>query len=191
MATPEERISEIEARIRAAISRFRSELASIENALHGISPGPPPAPSVPPAITKTVSEVLPPRPGLVVPKSTTPPAVQGPPPSTSTTEELLAYIASTGLKTRPYDIMKPAIAPQAVNSTGGEYDAGEYYDAWIIIPSVDTRISFTGPPNQNTPFLGAGQAMNFNLRARKVYYIAALPSLTGTLSIWLAKYVGD
>jgi hypothetical protein len=195
MATPEDRLSEIEARIRAAISRFRSELELVENALHRIGPPPTPPPTAPPtapsvaaAIQKAVSEAAPPRPGLLIPKSTAPPTAAPPPPSSATIEDLLNYIIANGLKSRSYDIMKPAIAPQQISSVGAEFDAGEIYDAWIIIPSVDTRISFSGPPNENTPFLGAGQAMNFNLRARKVYYLAALPTLTGTLSVWLAKY---
>ena len=93
-----------------------------------------------------------------------------------------------GADGRKFDRRNYAKARAGCRIEGRHVHRREYYDAWIIIPSVDTRISFSGPPNQNTPFLGAGQAMNFNLRARKVYYIAALPSLTGTLSIWLAKY---
>ena len=188
MAAPVDRISEIEARIAAAVARFRSELTSIEDVLRGVRP-PAVPPIVPPAVTKEVSKVvsLPPRPGLVIPTSPVP-VVPSAPPATATVESLLQYIAAAGLKSRPFDIMKPVIASEPVSNIGASYDAGEYYDSWIIIPSVDTRISFSGPPSQNTPFVGAGQAMNFGVRIRKIYYIAAVPSLVGTLSIWLAKY---
>lgn len=103
--------------------------------------------------------------------------------------QILVNLARFGLRERPYDFVQPVTAPNEINDTGNSYDAGAIYDAWILNPSVDTRIDFNKPPSTNTPYISAASRMQFAVRAQKVYYTAATAGQVGTMQIWLLKYL--
>lgn len=166
-----------------AISGLRANIQALEQYLTGVVK---PAAVVPSAV-KPPSVPTQPVESLRILTSPSQEAAPTVSPSASL-QELLYQLLTQGLKQRAYDVVDAVIAPEPITSTGSQYDAGEYYDAWVIIPSVDTRISFTHQPDQNTPFVGAGQSVNFQVKARYIFYQAALPTLRGTLSLWLAKY---
>lgn len=112
------------------------------------------------------------------------PAVEG----TMTVSDILSAFSQYGLRDRSFDTVVPVTAPNPINSTGTYYDAGAVFDAWILNPSIDTKIDFNGPPNQNTPFISANSRMQFQVRAQKVYYLSQNPGLVGTMQVWLLKF---
>lgn len=115
------------------------------------------------------------------------PIVPAPAESTGTAG-LLAQYGKYGFRERSFDVVVPVTAPNEINSTGSYYDAGNIYDAWILNPSVDTKISFTAPPSQNTPFISANSRMQFQVRAQKVWYLAQNAGTTGVMQIWLLAF---
>lgn len=105
------------------------------------------------------------------------------------TAQILVNLARFGLRERPFDYVQPVTAPNPIDFTGTSYDAGAVYDAWILNPSCDTRVDFNKPPSQNTPYVSAASRMQFAVRAQKFYYVAAEEGLTGTMQVWMFKYL--
>lgn len=101
---------------------------------------------------------------------------------------ILAQYGKTGFRERSYDTVVPVTAPNEIDQNGNYYDAAGVYDAWILNPSIDTKIDFSKPPSQNTPFVSANSRMQFAVRAQKVYYLAQNPGTVGVMQIWLLKY---
>ncbi len=118
------------------------------------------------------------------------PAVQAVPEVTPelTAQEILAVIGSYGIREASYGIVVPVTAPNPINQTGNVYDAGDVYDAWILNPSIDTKIDFDKMPSQNTPFISANTRMQFQIRKQKVWYLAQNPGTVGTMQLWLLRY---
>lgn len=104
------------------------------------------------------------------------------------TAGLLSQYGQHGFRERSFDLVVPVTAPNVINDSGNSYDAGQFYDAWILNPSVDTKIDFTKAPNQNTPFITANSRMQFQLRAQKVWYLAQNAGNVGVMQIWLLKF---
>lgn len=109
-------------------------------------------------------------------------------PTGKTVADYFELFATVGMPQRSYNVLDAVIAPEPINDQGNKHDAGQVYDAWILIPTVDSRISFRGPTSQNTPAISAKWATNFQVRARTVWYSSAIPGEKGVMNIWLGRY---
>ncbi|MBF6555573.1 MAG: hypothetical protein IVW52_05275 [Acidimicrobiales bacterium] len=169
------RIAAIRAQLAGRVAGLREGFEELEDALRGALPPATAAPAAAPRsrvlLNRGLEEVL----GQL-------------PPIPSSATDLLGYAARVGQRDRSFDIVVPVTAPEPINTTGGSYDAAAIYDAWILNPSVDTRIDFDKAPNQNTPFIAANLFMHFAVRKQKVYYLAVNPASVGTMQVWLLKY---
>jgi hypothetical protein len=167
------------ARLGEAMARLQEDLSAIQVALKGPGVG---GAGVAAAVQRRV--------GILGPGLVTPSLAPIPTPLAAETEQQLLYdLVRYGIKTRSYDLSTEVVAPTAISSTGNYYDAGRVWDSWIVTPSINAQISFSGPPNQNTPVINAGLNVVSQTRSRYIFYIAA-PGITttGTLSIRLARY---
>lgn len=113
------------------------------------------------------------------------------PPAPKTIEELLRDFAARGIKTRPFDVEDQVIAPEPITDKGSRFDAGRFFDSWALVPSIDAKISFEGPPSGNRPTVAAGTTFTVSVRKRVVYYQAANAGASGTLSIYMLRYAED
>lgn len=116
------------------------------------------------------------------------PPPPGPAGGTKSVVELLEELLTRGFKERSFDVSDEIVAPKPITDKGDRFDAGEIWDSWIVIPSIDARISFKGPPASNTPIVLANSTMNFQVRAQIVCYVAANVGETGQLNLFLARY---
>ena len=180
MATsPQElaRIQAVRAQLANRIAGVREDFESLEDLLRGTVPG---ASAAAPAsrprvmVNRALSDVL-----AEVPAVSESQGVAG----------LLVQLLRLGLRERSFDVVVPVTAPNPINDSGNYYDAGSIYDAWILNPSIDTKIDFDKPPNQNTPFISANSRMQFQVRKSRVYYLSQNPGTTGTMQIWLLKFL--
>lgn len=164
-------------RAASAIAAARTALENLETAIRGrvsaLAPGAAPAAASVRAL---------PRSRL--------PALQAVPEVTPelTAQEILAVIGTYGIRQASYGVVVPATAPNPINSTGNFYDARDVYDAWILNPSIDTKIDFDKMPSQNTPFIAANTFMQFQIRKQKVWYLAQNPGTVGVMQVWLLRY---
>ena len=181
MAEPPEELEALRTRVADALTRFRTDLSAIEAQVRGVAARTASARRVAPAAA---------RPGLLLLPSPEQTAAPSPVPSGDTTLDILRILLRYGIEQRSYDIQDAIVAPDPITDKGNSFDAGEFWDHWIISPSIDSRISFRAQPTPNTPIITAGQTMNFQVRARTVYYVSANPGTSGSLNLWLAKYSG-
>jgi len=184
--TPEAVAEAVRQRTLAAVARFREELQHIESLISPPRRAPVPTAGLgsgAPAGARRLMRIGEPTVSIQAP----PVPVPG---EGASLETYLYYLTKYGMKQRSYDETDDAIPPVAISQTPDYYDAGVFWDAWIITPTIDSLVSFKGAPTQNTPVLPAGQAMNFQIRARVVHYQAA-PGVVGTgqLFVRVARYV--
>jgi hypothetical protein len=174
-----QRLRQAEANLADRLAGVRAGFQELEQALRGGA-------ASKPAANQTGSRVL-----VMRDLDEAIAAVPEPKPETGTAG-LLAEYGRSGFRERSFDVVVPVTAPDPIDSTGNYYDAKAVYDAWILNPSIDTRIDFKKPPSQNTPFISANSRMQFAVKKQKVYYLAANPGTTGVMQIWLLKYAsGD
>jgi hypothetical protein len=171
----ESTVGAIRTRAAGRVSALINDLRELESALGGALPARP-------------AQTLRPRVSLY--RSLLSQATVVPPVSADmSAEEILAGFGQYGLRERSFDDVVPVTAPQQIDQFGEWYDAGAVYDAWILNPSIDTKIDFNKPPSQNTPFISANSRMMFQVRKQKVYYLAeGVPVAPGTMQIWLLKF---
>ena len=171
------RIQAARAQLADRVAGLRGDFETLEDLLRGAAPGAAPGaiasrPRV--MVNRALSEVL-----AAVPPVSESQGVAG----------LLVQLLRLGLRERSFDVVVPVTAPTPINDTGNDYDAGSLYDAWIVNPSIDTKIDFDKPPNQNTPFIAANTFMHFQVRKSKVYYLSQNPGTTGVMQVWLLKFL--
>ena len=177
-ASPADDLQATKNRLADLLAQMREALASEEQRLRGSAPQPP-------ATRKVAS--APGRPGLrIIPSG--PPAA-APPPIPDTTLAVLQALLTGGMKQRSFDDTAEVIAPDTITDKGASYDAGQYWDSWILIPTIDTKISFTGLPNQNTPTVPGSSTYTAQVHKRTVYYQSANAGTSGRLNIFLARWV--
>ena len=160
--------------------RSRAEINSIDylESLLGIKPAKAtPPPTAPPTVPVTPT-----------PTAAPPPVI---PPSLF---ELLNRLLTEGIKLKPYTRYRPIAltGPQGITKVGNKYDLQIPTDYILVVPSVETRITFDTPVTDSVPPTPAGGAVQGTIKARVVYYkaTAAVPdsALPAELDIYALNY---
>jgi len=119
---------------------------------------------------------------LIIPKvKPTPPP---PPPTPTIAPAITVPTIPTEVKIKPYTEHLFTIAEQPIDEKEREFDLGDWWDAIIVLPDIDTYIEFDRKISDRTPIVPGGTTVNAELRVRKIHYKSAVPGLEGTLSIW-------
>ena len=120
-----------------------------------------------------------------------PPEVPSPPPErvlvpptvapAARIEDILADILRN---LKSFDDHIFTIAKNPIRYQGTQHDLGDYYDAAILVPSIDAQIEIDRPVQPETPVIFAQTSFNIKHRVRTIHYKGTSQTLQGTLSIW-------